>query len=170
MQTPYPDSKDTQKISWSRGSEDQKNNAGGAGISFSSTPRRRLIWGAGRWWGTLAGAPRQSCSFSWAGAHCTEECYSSWCTPSSASLGSRRTGTLQRRWDRLPMMHRTCDTWSLQHRWQRAGLTYSGQRTAPLWTEVPMCPFSPLSEPRDLEGPGRCFWLFCWALQSTWAI
>lgn len=47
IQTPYPESKDTQKnlVDEVRGSKGRQNNAGGAGISFSfsSVPRRRLI-------------------------------------------------------------------------------------------------------------------------------
>lgn len=45
--TPYPESKDNQKnlVDGVGGSEGEKNNAGGAGISFSfsSAPRRGLI-------------------------------------------------------------------------------------------------------------------------------
>lgn len=165
IQTPYPESKDTQKnlVDEVRGSKGRQNNAGGAGISFSfsSVPRRRLIWGAGWWWGARAEGLRQSCSFSWAGARCTEGCCSSWCTLSSVSLGSRTTDTPPRQWGRPPRMHTTSGTWSLQHRPTGAGLTCAGRQIGP--SE----PFLPPLTAQTLGRPKGYFWSFRWAPLNT---
>lgn len=133
---PTQNKRTPRRISGSRGRAGQKNNAGGvtSPSAFSSVPRKGLSWGA-RWcWGAMAGGPWQNCSFSWAGARCKEGCCSSWCTPSSVSLGSRRIGTQPRRWGRLLTMHTTCGTWFLQHRPKGVRL---GQRTAAPWAQSP---------------------------------
>lgn len=138
----------------SRGSKGLKDNAGGMSISnFSSEPRGGRVSGAGWWWGAPAAGPRQNCSVSWAGAHCKVGCYSSWCTLSSVSQGSRRIGTQQRRWGRLLRRHTTCGTWSLQHN-PRSGVNWS-------WPRFSSSSFLP--QHSYLVGPARYFRLFHWA-------
>lgn len=158
MQAPYPESKHAQRAH-GPGSESQRTmQAVAGGVSFSSAPRGGLLWGAGWWRLAPAGGWRPSCSSSWAGAHCTEGCYSSWCTPSSVSLGSRRTGTRPRRWGRLQRRHTTCDTWSLQHA-QGSWVNLCWQRIASCWAQRPVCPSSP-SQSRAWVGQGGAFGCF----------
>ena len=165
---PTQDKRTPRRISGSRGGQARRTMQEGltSPPAFSSVPRKGLSWGA-RWcWEAMAEGPRRSCSFSWAGARCKEGCCSSWCTPSSVSPGSRRTGTRPRRWGRLPTTHTTCGTWFLQQtRRSEVSLPAPGRGRSPSLKPATALPLTPPTA-QNLGGSREILKVVSLSLQS----